>query len=96
MAITVTSKEFNQRASYVLKLSETQPVFITKWGKIVSVLSSYRDYQKEHQVTLAEAFSKPKQATPDISPSFEELFGRTLEQVRQDGKMNVPDLSEWE
>lgn len=62
MAITVTSKEFNQRASYVLKLSETQPVFITKWGKIVSVLSNYKDYRQ----------------TQKSEPSFEELFGQAV------------------
>lgn len=61
MAITVTSKKFNQRSSYVLKLSETQPVFITKWGKIVSVLSNYEDYHQKQKVEpcSAELFGCP-------------------------------------
>lgn len=96
MAITVTSKEFNQRASYVLKLSETQPVFITKWGKIVSVLSNYQEYKKHQQTTLAEAFSHPKVATSDITDDFQALFEQALTEARQDTKMTVPDVSEWE
>lgn len=96
MAITVTSKEFNQRASYVLKLSETQPVFITKWGKIVSVLSNYRDYKKQHRTTLADAFSARKVATPDIDDEALALFEQAVNNVRQETKMTVPDVSEWE
>ena len=96
MAITVTSKEFNQRASYVLKLSETQPVFITKWGKIVSVLSNYREYKKHNQTTLAEAFSNTKVAKSEITDDFQALFEQALSDARQETRMTVPDVSEWE
>ncbi len=55
MAITITSREFNQNASKVLKMAEKEPVFITKWGKIVNVVSSYMDYQnKAKPQTLAD------------------------------------------
>lgn len=39
MAITITSREFNQRASQALKMAETQQIFITRWGKVVGVSS---------------------------------------------------------
>lgn len=90
MAITVTSREFNQRASQILKISETQPVFITKWGKIVSVLSSYTDYVSPSQKgrTLAEAFSQPHDAA-DIDD-----FDLELDAVRHSMKFRVTELEE--
>ena len=49
MAIIITSEEFILRAEEMLELSEKQPVFITEQGEIVSVLSSYQDYNQIHQ-----------------------------------------------
>ena len=90
MAITVTSREFNQRASQILKLSETQPVFITKWGKIVSVLSSYTDYVSPQQKgkTLAETYSQSHDAA-DIDD-----FDLELDAVRHSMKFRVTELEE--
>ncbi|MFQ1023057.1 type II toxin-antitoxin system Phd/YefM family antitoxin [Avibacterium paragallinarum] len=85
MAITVTSKEFNQRASYVLKLSETQPVFITKWGKIVSVLSNYQDYRKARsEPSFEELFGQP---ATSVSDKDIEDFDQILADIRKDTHM---------
>ncbi|WP_109078281.1 type II toxin-antitoxin system Phd/YefM family antitoxin [Aggregatibacter kilianii] len=85
MAITVTSKEFNQRASYVLKLSETQPVFITKWGKIVSVLSSYQDYRKaQSEPSFEELFG---QSATSVSAEEIDDFDQILADIRKETRM---------
>ncbi|URL07233.1 type II toxin-antitoxin system Phd/YefM family antitoxin [Avibacterium sp. 21-595] len=85
MAITVTSKEFNQRASYVLKLSETQPVFITKWGKVVSVLSNYQDYRKARsEPSFEERFGQP---ATSVSDKDIEDFDQILADIRKDTHM---------
>ncbi|MFZ7223851.1 type II toxin-antitoxin system Phd/YefM family antitoxin [Avibacterium avium] len=85
MAITVTSKEFNQRASYVLKLSETQPVFITKWGKIVSVLSNYQDYRNARsEPSFEELFGQP---ATSVSDKNIEDFDQILADIRKDTHM---------
>lgn len=90
MAITVTSKEFNQRASYVLKLSETQPVFITKWGKIVSVLSSYRDYRKaQSEPSFEELFGQP---TTSVSDKDIEDFDQILTEIRKNTHIRKVEL----
>ncbi|MEE3607927.1 type II toxin-antitoxin system Phd/YefM family antitoxin [Avibacterium paragallinarum] len=90
MAITVTSKEFNQRASYVLKLSETQPVFITKWGKIVSVLSNYRDYRKtQSEPSFEELFGQP---TPPVSDKDIEDFDQILTEIRKNTHIREVEL----
>ncbi|WGE89478.1 type II toxin-antitoxin system Phd/YefM family antitoxin [Actinobacillus arthritidis] len=92
----ISSKEFNQRASAVLKIAETEPVYITKWGKVVSVLASYAHYQAQTKSqSLAEAFSSTA-STATLSEEAEQQFEQTLQQVRQQIKIRVPDLSEWE
>ena len=92
----ISSKEFNQRASAVLKIAETEPVYITKWGKVVSVLASYAHYQAQTKSqSLADAFSGTV-PTETLTAEAERQFEQTLQQVRQQSKMNVPDLSEWE
>ena len=92
----ISSKEFNQRASAVLKIAETEPVYITKWGKVVSVLASYSHYQAQTKSqSLADAFSSTI-PTAILSTEAERQFEQTLQQVRQQSKMNIPDLSEWE
>jgi len=92
----ISSKEFNQQASAVLKIAETEPVYITKWGKVVSVLASYAHYQAQTKSqSLAEAFSGTA-STATLSEEAEQQFERTLQQVRKQSKMSVPDLSEWE
>lgn len=91
----VTSKEFNQRASAVLKLSETEPVYITKWGKVVSVLANYAYFlAQQNTPTLAEAFSTDNSAL--LSTENEQIFEEALNQVRNERKLREFDLSEWE
>lgn len=62
MAI-ITSREFNQGSSKVLKVAETEPVYITKRGKITNVVLSYEQFQQyqavepqEKRMTAAEYF----------------------------------------
>lgn len=86
MAITMTSREFNQHASKVLKMAEKEPVFITKWGKIVSVVSSYVDYQQKNAETLASAFSEPH-SVADID-DFDEI----LTEIRRNTKLRVTEF----
>ncbi len=90
----VTSKEFNQRASEVLKIAEAEPVYITKWGKVVSVLTSYAHYQAQSKPqTLAEAFSSGHPAG-SLTNDVEQDLGTALKEVRNQSQMNVPDFVE--
>lgn len=87
MAITMTSREFNQHASRALALSQQEPVFITKWGKVVSVIESFQDYrQKQKQETLAEAF-----LTPDLAADIDD-FDEILTEIRQSSQLRVTEL----
>lgn len=92
MAI-VTSKEFNQRASAVLKMSAEQPVFITKWGKIVSVLSSYQDYQqhKSPEPTFEQLFANDSNVA-GIDDDFFAEFEQSLSDVRHSSKLRDVDF----
>ena len=88
----VTSKEFNQRASAVLKMSAEQPVFITKWGKIVSVLSSYQDYQqhKSPEPTFEQLFANDNNV--DVEDDFFAEFEQSLSDVRHSSKLRDVDF----
>lgn len=87
MAIMITSREFNQNASKVLKMAENEPVFITKWGKVVSVVSSYLDYQRQAKPeTLAEIFGKTHSAG-DV-----EGFDEILQEIRQNSHLRITEL----
>lgn len=60
MAIIITSREFNQGSSSALKVAETEPVYITKRGKITNVILSYTHYQQivpQQRQTAAEFFN---------------------------------------
>ncbi|MCK3654993.1 prevent-host-death family protein [Pasteurellaceae bacterium Macca] len=91
MAITVTSKEFNQRASQVLKWSEEQPVFITKWGKVVSVLSSYADYQqtKQAEPSFEQIFTEIEE---DVNDHFFTEFEQALSEIRHTSSLRSVEL----
>lgn len=87
MAIMITSREFNQNASKVLKMAENEPVFITKWGKVVSVVSSYLDYQRQAKPeTLAEIFGETHSAG-DV-----EGFDEILQEIRQNSHLRITEL----
>lgn len=59
MSVVMTSREFNQGSSHALKIAETQPVYVTKRGKITNVILSYAQFQEMVPVkkTFAELFS---------------------------------------
>lgn len=90
MAITITSREFNQNASKVLKIAEKEPVFITKWGKIVNVISSYGDYQqKSKPQTLADIFASSTVEDDDVDmDDFEQI----LRDIRKNSKCRTVEL----
>ncbi len=94
MAITITSREFNQNASKVLKMAEKEPVFITKWGKIVSVVSNYVDYkqQKSAEPSFEELFSSS--IDEDVSDEFWEDFEQTLTKIRKSNKPRPIDFGD--
>lgn len=58
---TVSSREFNQRASEVKRATAKGPVIITDRGQPAHVLLSIEDYRKltGTQVTLGEALAQP-------------------------------------
>lgn len=89
MAITITSREFNQYPSRVLKMAEREPVFITKWGKIVNVVSNYIDYQQpEKPKSVFDVFSAPHPVdTLDID-DFEQI----LSDVRQNTTFRIAEF----
>ncbi|STO54786.1 prevent-host-death family protein/antitoxin of toxin-antitoxin stability system [Canicola haemoglobinophilus] len=96
MAITVTSREFNQRASQILKISETQPVFITKWGKIVGVLSNYASYQQQAQKEQEPSFERLFSGKNDLSDAEFEEFQQELEQIRKKTTFRVCEFEDIE
>lgn len=78
MSITVTAREFNQQASQMLEAAQQGPVFITHWGKVVGVLSSYDAYQQQQGKTLAESFSGQHPAA-----DLDDAFDAELAAIRQ-------------
>ncbi|MDD0824264.1 type II toxin-antitoxin system prevent-host-death family antitoxin [Mannheimia sp. AT1] len=90
MAITITSREFNQNASKVLKMAEKEPVFITKWGKIVSVVSSYVDYKQQTKPqTLADIFASPSVEEDEVDMAD---FEQILRDIRKNSKCRTVDF----
>lgn len=94
MAITMTSREFNQHASRALALSQQEPVFITKWGKVVSVIESYENHlQKKVDPSLAEVFANLP-AYDEISDEDWADFERTLTDIRKNSRHREVDFGE--
>lgn len=58
---TLSSREFNQRASYAKKAAGLGPVVITERGKPAHVLLSIAEYRRltDRALTLAEALAEP-------------------------------------
>jgi prevent-host-death family protein len=70
MAITVTSRDYNQNASRVRKAAMQEPVFITEHGRPATVMLSIETW---HRLTgkpqsLADALSMPGLADIDFDP----------------------------
>lgn len=97
MAITMTSREFNQHASRVLKMAEKEPVFITKWGKIVSVVSSYVDYQQTQKTQAEPSFAQlfsAKESHGVMSDDEPDDFDRILADVRRNSRHRPVEFDE--
>ncbi|MDO5057571.1 MAG: type II toxin-antitoxin system Phd/YefM family antitoxin [Lautropia sp.] len=78
----VTAREFNQQASRMLEAARQGPVFITRRGKIVGVLSSYDAYQQQQARTLAESFSGQHPAA-----DLDDAFDAELSAIRQQSRL---------
>ncbi|OOR99030.1 hypothetical protein B0187_07160 [Haemophilus paracuniculus] len=79
MAI-ITSREFNQGSSKVLKVAETEPVYITKRGKITNVVLSYEQFQQYQapepqtkEMSFAEYFSGRNHPASDLPDEVFEI-----------------------
>lgn len=93
MPITVTTREFNQQASQMLEISQREPVFITRWGKVVSVLSSYDAYQNQSGKTLAESFGA---SLPEDKQDIDsdDMLDIELERIRKQSQL-PPRNIDW-
>ena len=69
MMKTVSSREYNKKASSIRKAATDGPVVITVRGIPESVLMSYRDYQKisETRHSIVDALYMPELAQLDDS-----------------------------
>lgn len=77
--ITITSREFNQNKSRLLKEVQNGPVVVTHRGKPSMVVLTYDEFcSLSHSVTLAESFGNTDAAVADIEfeiPRFNALTG---------------------
>jgi len=77
MAITtLSSREFNQRASEAKKAASQGPVFITDRGQPAHVLLTIKDYNKliDHHVKIADLLAMPGADDVELDlPVFKEL-----------------------
>ena len=65
--ITITSREFNQNKSRLLKAIQKGPVVVTNRGEPSLVVLTYRDYcDLKHRRTLGEAFRESSNDVADI------------------------------
>lgn len=85
MAITMTSREFNQDRGKAKKAAKKGPVFITDRGRAGHVLLSMRDYErlaKRRKESILDLVAMPEAADIEFDPPRlgDDLF-------------EVPDLS---
>lgn len=80
---TLSSRDFNQRASEAKKAADKGPVFITDRGRPAHVLLSINDYRRLAglQISLASAVAQADGAGVDFDPP------------RLTGLHRTPDLS---
>lgn len=67
---TLSSREFNQRASEAKRAANKGPVFITDRGRPAHVLMSFEDYQRltRQRRNIADALAMPGIADIEFSP----------------------------
>lgn len=96
MTIIMTSREFNQGSSSALKVAETEPVYVTKRGKITNVILSYEQYQKlmpqEKELNAAEYFAAV--TTPEIASLPDEIFDEICNPKRDVESWGVREVFE--
>ena len=67
---TLSSREFNQRASEAKRAANNGPVFITDRGRPAHVLMSFGDYQRltKQRRNIADALAMPGLADIEFEP----------------------------
>ena len=67
---TLSSREFNQRASEAKRAAKNGPVFITDRGRPAHVLMSFEDYQRltGQRRNIADALAMPDGADIEFEP----------------------------
>jgi prevent-host-death family protein len=67
---TISSREFNQRASEAKRAASNGPVFITDRGRPAHVLMSFADYQRltKQRRNIADALAMPGIADIEFEP----------------------------
>lgn len=67
---TLSSREFNQRASDAKRAANNGPVFITDRGRPAHVLLSFEDYQRltKQRRNIADALAMPDIADIEFEP----------------------------
>ena len=67
---TLSSREFNQRASEAKRAAHNGPVFITDRGRPAHVLMTFDDYQKltQQKRNIADALAMPGLADIEFEP----------------------------
>ena len=67
---TLSSREFNQRASEAKRAANNGPVFITDRGRPAHVLMRFEDYQRltRQRRNIADALAMPGIADIDFEP----------------------------
>ena len=67
---TLSSREFNQRASEAKRAANNGPVFITDRGRPAHVLMRFEDYQRltRQQRNIADALAMPGVADIEFEP----------------------------
>ena len=67
---TLTSREFNQKASEAKRAANNGPVFITDRGRPAHVLMSFEDYQRltRQRRNIADALAMPGIADIEFEP----------------------------
>jgi prevent-host-death family protein len=83
MAITISSREFNQNASAAKKASESGPVFITDRGRPAHVLLTIEEYRRLSNTgkSIASMLAMPDAETVDFEP------GRV-----ETGELRIPEF----
>lgn len=68
---TLSSREFNQRASEAKRAANKGPVFITDRGKPAHVLMSFEEYQRltKQRRSIADALAMPGIADIEFEPA---------------------------